>query len=220
MIVGAFLLMLALLALVHWTRLGKAMRAVSFDREAAAMMGIEPDRVIAATTWGGYAEEVVAEVKRTQPMPEGMDFDTAAAWIAEAGSRSISVLTGAGISTDSGIPDFRGPNGVWTRNPAAEKASNLQNYLSDPELRRRSWQHRLDSPALRAEPNDGHRALLVLEKTGRLHTLVTQNTDGLHLAAGHDPANVAPLEPLAALLLRNVKPVSLLVLNPSGVSVA
>ena len=113
---------------------------------------------------------------------------TAADWIAAA-SR-ITVFTGAGISTDSGIPDFRGPNGLWTKNPAAEKASTLQHYLADPDLRRLSWRNRVENPAWTARPNDGHRALLHLERTGRLHALVTQNIDGLHQAAGHDPDNV------------------------------
>jgi NAD-dependent deacetylase len=108
--------------------------------------------------------------------------------VAEA--TAITVLTGAGISTDSGIPDFRGPNGVWTKNPAAEKTATLSHYLSDPEVRRRAWRNRLESPAWTAEPNDGHRALVDLEATGRLHTLVTQNIDELHQRAGSDPDNV------------------------------
>lgn len=100
---------------------------------------------------------------------------------------TVAVLTGAGISTDSGIPDFRGPNGVWTKNPAAEKTATLQHYLADPEVRRRAWRNRVDSPAWRAEPNDGHRALVDLERQGKLHTLITQNIDGLHQVAGSDP---------------------------------
>ena len=107
-----------------------------------------------------------------------------------AAARRIVVLTGAGISTDSGIPDFRGPNGVWTKNPAAEKASTLSHYVGDPAVRRAAWQARLSSPAWAAQPNDGHRALVSLEADGRLHTLVTQNIDGLHQAAGSDPALV------------------------------
>jgi NAD-dependent deacetylase len=107
-----------------------------------------------------------------------------------AAAERIAVLTGAGISTDSGIPDFRGPRGVWTRNPAAEKAANIQNYLADPEVRRAAWLNRLDAPVWTAEPNSGHRAIFELERRGRLHGLVTQNVDGLHQAAGHDPANV------------------------------
>jgi NAD-dependent deacetylase len=107
---------------------------------------------------------------------------------------AVTVLTGAGISTDSGIPDFRGPNGVWTRNPAAERASTLSAYLGDPELRKLAWRHRLDSPARTAEPNAGHRALAALEhERGTLHTLVTQNTDGLHLLAGTSPEKLVEI---------------------------
>jgi NAD-dependent deacetylase len=102
----------------------------------------------------------------------------------------VVVLTGAGISTDSGIPDFRGPNGVWTRNPGAERRATLQTYMADPEVRREAWQTRLRHPALSARPNDGHRALVELERQGKLDTLVTQNIDGLHQAAGSDPASV------------------------------
>lgn len=105
-------------------------------------------------------------------------------------AQRIVVFSGAGISTDSGIPDFRGPNGIWTKNPAAEKASNLQNYLADPELRELAWQNRLTTPAWTAQPNGGHKALVELERRGQLHTLVTQNIDGLHQKAGHDPAKV------------------------------
>ncbi|MBA2415655.1 MAG: NAD-dependent deacetylase [Geodermatophilaceae bacterium] len=99
-------------------------------------------------------------------------------------SPTITVLTGAGISTDSGIPDFRGPNGVWTRDPAAQQMFTLQNYLADPELRRRSWQNRRAHAAWTAEPNAGHHALVDLERTGRLRALITQNIDGLHQRAG------------------------------------
>ena len=102
----------------------------------------------------------------------------------------IVVLTGAGISTDSGIPDFRGPNGVWTRNPAAEKASTLQHYLADPAVRRAAWQHRLRAPVFAAEPNVGHRAIFELDRRGQLLAVVTQNIDGLHQKAGHDPRDV------------------------------
>ena len=109
-------------------------------------------------------------------------------WV-EAASR-IVVFTGAGISTDSGIPDFRGPNGLWTKNPAAEKASTLQHYLADPELRKLAWQNRLHSPAWEAQPNEAHRAVLKLETAGRLLALVTQNIDELHQKAGNDPAKV------------------------------
>lgn len=97
----------------------------------------------------------------------------------------IVALTGAGISTESGIPDFRGPQGVWTRNPEAEKLSNIHYYMSDPDVRRRSWQSRLAHPAWQAKPNAGHHALVDLERRGKLHALVTQNIDGLHQRAGN-----------------------------------
>lgn len=107
-----------------------------------------------------------------------------------AGAERVVVLTGAGISTDSGIPDFRGPDGVWTKDPKAERLATLAHYVSDPEVRRRAWRSRLDARAWTAEPNAGHRALVDLERQGRLHTLITQNIDGLHQAAGSDPARV------------------------------
>ena len=108
-----------------------------------------------------------------------------AATLIDAAER-VAVLTGAGISTDSRIPDFRGPQGVWTKNPAAEKQATLQNYLADAEVRRRSWMSRLDSPVWGAEPNPGHLALVRLEARRKLHLLITQNVDGLHHAAGSD----------------------------------
>ena len=100
------------------------------------------------------------------------------------------MLTGAGISTDSGIPDFRGPNGIWTRDPEAARLSDIDAYVADPEIRRRAWLGRRDHPAWTAEPNAGHRALVDLERTGRLLAIVTQNIDGLHQRAGSDPARV------------------------------
>jgi len=102
----------------------------------------------------------------------------------------ITVLTGAGISTNSGIPDFRGPNGLWTKNPKAEKMATLRHYLEDPEVREIAWQSRIHSPAWDAQPNDGHLALVELERQGRLHALVTQNIDELHQRAGNDPDRV------------------------------
>lgn len=105
----------------------------------------------------------------------------------------VVVLTGAGISTDSGIPDFRGPKGVWTKNPEAEKMATLQNYVADAEVRRRAWQSRLNSEAFTAQPNSGHRALLELEKQDKLHTLITQNVDGLHQKAGSSAGRVVEI---------------------------
>lgn len=107
-------------------------------------------------------------------------------WVTNA--KSIAVLTGAGISTDSGIPDFRGPKGLWTKNPEAEKMATLQVYMSDPLVRKRSWRWRLETLENKREPNVGHTALIPLERSGQLHTLVTQNVDGLHQASGIDPA--------------------------------
>ena len=102
----------------------------------------------------------------------------------------VVVLTGAGISTDSGIPDFRGPQGVWTLNPKAERMSDIRHYVADPEVRRLSWQSRLAHPAWTAEPNPGHRALVALERLGKLHALITQNIDGLHQRAGSSSERV------------------------------
>jgi NAD-dependent deacetylase len=100
------------------------------------------------------------------------------------GVRTVAVLTGAGISTDSGIPDFRGPNGVWTRDPEAERLSTYQHYVSDPALRRRSWQARLAHPAWAAQPNAAHLALARLARSGIDTRLITQNIDGLHQKGG------------------------------------
>jgi NAD-dependent deacetylase len=113
------------------------------------------------------------------------------AWI--DGAQRVVALTGAGISTDSGIPDFRGPQGVWTRNPGAEKMSTLQHYMADPDVRKQSWQSRLESKAWLAEPNAGHRALVALERRGKLDTLITQNIDGLHLQAGSSRERVVEI---------------------------
>ncbi|MGC9665702.1 SIR2 family NAD-dependent protein deacylase [Planosporangium sp. 12N6] len=109
-------------------------------------------------------------------------------WLRAA--RSVTVLTGAGISTDSGIPDFRGPDGVWTRDPSAEAMVTLQTYVADPAVRARAWQERAGHPAWTAEPNAAHRALVDLERSGRLRTIVTQNVDGLHQRAGSGPDRV------------------------------
>jgi NAD-dependent deacetylase len=109
-------------------------------------------------------------------------------WI--GGAQRVVVLTGAGISTDSGIPDFRGPQGVWTTNPKAEKLSDIRYYMSDPEVRRLSWQSRLEHSAWRAQPNAGHVALVELERRGKLHALITQNIDELHQLAGSSAEKV------------------------------
>ena len=105
-------------------------------------------------------------------------------------AQRVVALTGAGISTESGIPDFRGPQGLWTKNPEAEKQATIQHYVADPEVRKRAWRARLDSPAWTARPNAGHRALVALERRGKLHTLITQNVDGLHQAGGSSSERV------------------------------
>ena len=114
-----------------------------------------------------------------------MNIESVRTWVDEA--ERIVALTGAGISTDSGIPDFRGPQGVWTKNPLAEKLSNIHYYLADPEVRKASWQSRLNSPAWQAKPNAGHLAIVALERRRQLHALITQNIDELHQVAGNSP---------------------------------
>ena len=121
-------------------------------------------------------------------MPRDDSIEQVRSWIDDA--ERVVVLTGAGISTDSGIPDFRGPQGVWTRNPAAERLSTLQTYLADPQVRRDAWQERLAHPAWRARPNRAHDALVALERRGKLHALITQNIDELHQIAGNAPDRV------------------------------
>jgi NAD-dependent deacetylase len=116
------------------------------------------------------------------------DIDRAQQWILSA--TRVVALTGAGISTESGIPDFRGPQGVWTKNPKAEKLSNIHYYMSDSDVRKAAWQQRLVHPAWHATPNSGHRALVDLEQSGRLHAVITQNIDGLHQRAGNSADKV------------------------------
>jgi NAD-dependent deacetylase len=111
--------------------------------------------------------------------------DRAPELFSEAGR--VAVLTGAGISTESGIPDFRGPQGVWTKDPAAQAMFTIDNYIAHREVRVRAWRNRRDHPAWTAKPNDGHRALVDLERQGRLAAIVTQNIDGLHQTAGSSP---------------------------------
>jgi len=118
----------------------------------------------------------------------GASVESVCAWV-DAAER-IVVLTGAGISTDSGIPDFRGPQGLWTKDPQAEKLSNIHYYVADPEIRRKAWRSRLAHPAWTARPNAGHAAIVELERRGKLHALITQNIDGLHQRAGNSPARV------------------------------
>ncbi len=112
----------------------------------------------------------------------------ARSWVDAA--KRVVVLTGAGISTDSGIPDFRGPQGLWTKNPLAEKMSNIHYYLADREVRKLAWQNRMASPAWTSRPNAGHLALVHLERRNKLHALITQNIDELHQQAGNSADKV------------------------------
>src|ERR1700733_11890510 len=106
----------------------------------------------------------------------------------------VAIMSGAGISTESGIPDYRGPNGLWRRDPDAEKLVTYDYYMADPEIRRRSWQMRRDTAALGARPNAGHRAIAGLGRSGRADVwVITQNTDGLHQQAGTPPDRVLEL---------------------------
>lgn len=119
------------------------------------------------------------------------DIEVVGQWLAAA--RRVTVLTGAGISTESGIADFRGPNGLWTRDPSAARMFELSEYVRDAGLRERAWINRRDHAAWAAAPNAGHRALVDLERSGRLRALLTQNIDGLHQRAGSDPGRVVEL---------------------------
>jgi len=119
------------------------------------------------------------------------DLVRVARWIAS--SQRVTVLTGAGISTDSGIPDFRGPDGVWRRDARARRLATLQHYMSDRNVRVAAWKTRLEHPAWAAAPNRGHIALVELERRGKLGTLVTQNIDGLHQRAGSSPEKVVEI---------------------------
>jgi NAD-dependent deacetylase len=106
-------------------------------------------------------------------------------------SARMAAFTGAGISTESGIPDYRGPNGVWTTG----KIPHINTVRTDREARREFWQMRRQTyPTMRArEPNAGHRALARFERAGKLLAIVTQNIDGLHQKAGNQPDRVIEL---------------------------
>ncbi|WP_329137881.1 NAD-dependent deacetylase [Streptomyces sp. NBC_01476] len=105
----------------------------------------------------------------------------------------VALLTGAGISTDSGIPDYRGPKGVWTQDPAAEKLATYDVYMADPEIRRRAWRVRQDTRVWQARPNAAHEAIVRLERAGVPVRVITQNVDGLHQLAGLPPRKVLEL---------------------------
>ncbi|MEU5345425.1 Sir2 family NAD-dependent protein deacetylase [Streptomyces sp. NPDC020766] len=105
----------------------------------------------------------------------------------------VALLSGAGVSTDSGIPDYRGPNGLWQRDPEAQKLVTYEYYMGDPEIRRRSWQMRRKNRTLQAEPNAAHLAVAELERAGVPVRVLTQNVDGLHQLAGMPARKVLEL---------------------------
>lgn len=120
--------------------------------------------------------------------PPEADLSLAAQWLKDA--ERIVAFTGAGISTGSGIPDFRGPNGLWAKNPLAERTSTLSYYLNDPEVRKLAWEGRERTFDGSAQPNDGHHALVAFQNAGKLTAVVTQNVDGLHQDSGIHEHNV------------------------------
>ncbi|MEV4642258.1 Sir2 family NAD-dependent protein deacetylase [Actinoplanes sp. NPDC049548] len=109
------------------------------------------------------------------------------------GVTRVAVLTGAGISTDSGIPDYRGPDGVWTRDPSLVDAFTYQSFMADADVRARFWRTYAGHPAWTARPNAAHRALADLERGGFAVRVLTQNVDGLHQKAGSSPRKVLEL---------------------------
>ncbi|HSO49041.1 MAG TPA: Sir2 family NAD-dependent protein deacetylase, partial [Acidimicrobiia bacterium] len=121
------------------------------------------------------------------------DVESAVALLRPA--RRILVFTGAGISTESGIPDFRGPDGLWSKVDPDD--FHIDRYRSSPELRMRGWKMHLDGELWGARstvrPNTGHEAIKRLADAGRLAGVVTQNVDGLHLVSGLDERQVAEL---------------------------
>ena len=128
--------------------------------------------------------ETILKMEKIKPFNH--DISAAIRRIAADISHSdrVVILSGAGISTESGIPDFRGPDGVWTKNPDAERTATLQNFINNRDYRVMSWKTRIKNFANSPQPNRAHFALVELEKKGKLGTLITQNIDSLHLLAG------------------------------------
>ena len=106
-------------------------------------------------------------------------------------SDRITILTGAGISTESGIPDFRSPNGIWSKLQPIQ----FQDFVASAEMRRETWRRKIiiDEDMHNASPNRGHRAVADLVKSGKCRTVITQNIDGLHQASGIPEQNVVEL---------------------------
>ena len=99
-------------------------------------------------------------------MDDATLIEQARRWVAE--SRRVVILTGAGISTESGIPDFRGPQGLWTRDPEAEKLSDIHYYLAEPRIRKKAWLARMEQADANPQPNAGHIAIAEFERRGHL----------------------------------------------------
>ena len=103
-------------------------------------------------------------------------------------SERIAVFTGAGISTESGIPDFRSPNGIWSKMAPIQ----FQDFMSSEEQRKEAWRRKIiiDKDFKKAEPNRGHRAVAELVRSGRCFCVITQNIDGLHQLSGIPPEKI------------------------------
>ena len=113
----------------------------------------------------------------------------------------IAVLTGAGISTGGGIPDFREPNGVWTRDPAQAELLDIDAYMASDDVRARCWRMWRDHPVWQARATPAHRAIVELERADELIAVLTQNFDGLHQAAGQSPGLVVADRKLVGALI-------------------
>jgi len=108
-----------------------------------------------------------------------------------ASAKRIVAFTGAGISTESGIPDFRSPGGIWTK----YQPIYFDDFMSSEEMRREAWRRKFatDETVLKAEPNAGHRALAKLVEQGRMSAIITQNIDGLHQRSGVPDSKIIEL---------------------------
>jgi NAD-dependent deacetylase len=166
----------------------------------AGLLDCSSDRIVPSplnghkeslTTWHALpAQETISTLN--EQIFDGATKAAVAALVTLARpTRNIVAFTGAGISTESGIPDYRGPSGVWER----KAPPTLQDFRENPETRRRYWSERQERyPSLRESmPNRGHLALARLEQAGRLSHVITQNIDGLHQKAGNDPATTIEL---------------------------
>ena len=148
---------------------------------------VAPTRKVQDSSMRNFSGEPAAPPDR--PLQESEALDQIGEWV-RASSRLVA-FTGAGISTESGIPDYRGPNGVW----ATRDIPHIDKIRTDPQARRAFWaERRLRYPEMLArEPNAGHHAIARLEHSGKLLAVITQNIDGLHQKAGNSPDRVIEL---------------------------